>query len=175
MKRCLIVIDMLRDFLEEGGALFCGERSREIIAPVAKRLAEAREKGWPVIYTCDTHDPNDAEFEMYPPHAVGYTEGAEIIAEVAPKPGDHIVPKTRFSAFHDTDLDRVLDSLDVDEVEILGVCTSICVMFTAEDLRNRDYRTLVRRDCVADFDPQAHEFALKHMARTLGVSVVGEG
>lgn len=173
MKRCLIVIDMLRDFLQPEGALYCGDTSREIIPAVASRLREAREKGWPVIYTCDRHAEDDAEFEMYDPHAVAGTRGAEIIPEVAPRPGDRVLAKTRFSAFHETELDDAVKAVGPDEVEILGVCTSICVLFTAEDLRNRGYRVVVHEDSVADFDPEAHAFALKHMARTLGVKVIG--
>ena len=174
MRRCLIVIDMLRDFLEPGGALYCGDAAREIVPTVAARLREAREQGWPILHVCDTHAEDDAEFEMYAPHALAGSRGAEIIAEVTPQPGDRVIGKTRFSAFHETELDAAIAGIAPGEVEVLGVCTSICVLFTAEDLRNRGYRVVVHRDSVADFDPEAHAFALKHMMRTLGVAVIGE-
>ena len=49
-----------------------------------------------------------------------------------------------------------------------GVCTDICVLHTAADARNRDYAVEVPTDCVASFDPQAHQWALQHMERVLG-------
>ena len=151
MKGCLIVIDMLRDFIEEDGVLYCGPASRVVIPHVADRVKTYRDKGWPVIFACDAHDEKDREFEMFPPHAVRGSRGSEIIPEIDVAPGDHVVSKTRFSAFHETALADILRTEGVTEVEVAGVCTSICVMFTAEDLRNRDYPVTVRRDCVADF------------------------
>jgi nicotinamidase/pyrazinamidase len=52
------------------------------------------------------------------------------------------------------------------------VCTSICVMETAKGLFERDIPCLVYREGVADFDPEAHAFLLKPMARVLGTKVV---
>ena len=54
---------------------------------------------------------------------------------------------------------------------VCGVCTVICVMHTVADARNRDYAVEVPKDCVASFDPEAHEFALKHMEKILGAKV----
>ena len=171
MKGCLIVIDMLRDFMEEGGALYCGPAAREIIPRVSARVREYRGKGWPVIFTCDAHDPNDLEFGMFSPHAIRGTAGSEVIDDMEMKPQDHRVGKTRFSALYNTDLEGIIRREGVTELEVTGVCTSICVLFTVQGLRDRDYPVTVRRDCVADFDPEAHEFALRHMVKVLGVAV----
>jgi nicotinamidase-related amidase len=48
-------------------------------------------------------------------------------------------------------------------------------MHTVADLRNRHYSVEVSKDCVASFDPEAHEFALKHMDKVLGAKIVEEG
>jgi nicotinamidase/pyrazinamidase len=48
-------------------------------------------------------------------------------------------------------------------VEMVGVCTSICIMFTAVSLLDREIHCRVYRDGVADFDPRAHAFALEHL------------
>ena len=80
--------------------------------------------------------------------------------------------KTRYSAFSRTNLDEILQKERVERVEVVGVCTSICVMETVKELFDRDLPTLVYRDGVADFDPEAHAFALKHMQRVLGAKVV---
>jgi nicotinamidase-related amidase len=65
-----------------------------------------------------------------------------------------------------------LRELNVTELELAGVCTQICVLYTAADARMLNYDVTVRRECVASFDPEAHEFALKEMERTLGVKVI---
>ena len=88
------------------------------------------------------------------------------------KPGDLRVEKTRYSAFSNTNLDEVLKKEQVDRVEVVGVCTSICVMETVKELFDRDTPALVYRQGVADFDPEAHAFALKHIKRIFGAKVV---
>ena len=84
------------------------------------------------------------------------------------QPEDYRVDKTRYSAFAGTNLDKVLQREQVERVEVVGVCTSICVMETVKELFDRDIPALVYRDGVADFDPEAHAFALKHMAGSSG-------
>jgi nicotinamidase/pyrazinamidase len=81
------------------------------------------------------------------------------------------VNKTRYSALHNTILEDILMREAVSQVELVGVCTSICIMFTAISLLDREFPCRVYRDGVADFDPQAHAFALEHMQK-LGVEVV---
>jgi len=172
MKEVLLVIDMLADFMEEGGALFCGHEARATIPFVQDKIAEIRGRGGIVIYVTDAHDPDDREFELFPAHAVRGSEGGKVIAEIAPQSGDRVIPKTRLSSFYDTDLDSVLCEEHVERVHVVGVCTSICIMDAVGDLHNRHIETIVYKDGVADFDPEAHEFALKRMEKVYGAKVV---
>ena len=80
--------------------------------------------------------------------------------------------KTRYSAFTHTNLDAILKQEQVEEVHVVGVMTSICVMETVRELFDRDLPGLVYREGVADSDPEAHAFALKQMQRVLGARVV---
>ena len=80
--------------------------------------------------------------------------------------------KTRHSAFDDTDLDDLLQQEQVEEVHLVGVLTSICILSTVKDLFHRKLPGLVYRQGVADSDPEAHAFALKQMQRVLGAKVV---
>jgi len=93
-------------------------------------------------------------------------------SELTPAPGDHRVEKTRYSAFAHTNLDDILKQEQVEEVHVVGVLTSICVMETVKELFDRDLPGLVYRQGVADSDPEAHAFALKQMQRVLGAKVV---
>ena len=85
--------------------------------------------------------------------------------------------KRRFSGFFGTDLDRALAALAPDVVEVIGVCTDICVLHTVADLRNRDYRVVVPGDLVETYDAPGHDadevnrFALAHMRDVLGATI----
>ncbi len=160
---------MLVGFMEEGHPLFCGQEARSIIPCIVGLLKES--KGAEIIYMADNHDPDDREFEMFPPHCIRGSRESELIPELAPYTG-RVLPKTRFSAFHGTDLEAVLEELSPEKITVVGVCTDICVMHTVAGLRDRDYRVEVPRDCVASFDPEAHDFALRHMEKVLGAVIV---
>jgi nicotinamidase/pyrazinamidase len=171
-KKGFIVVDMLKDFMEERGALFCGNECRKIIPFIVEILEHMRNEGATIIFLGDCHDKNDKEFALFPPHCIINTKGAELIDELRFMPGEYFIAKKRYSGFYGTNLEEVLTSEKVDHVYLAGVCTSICVMETVADLRNRDYPTFIFRKGVADFDEQAHTFALQRMEKILGATVI---
>ena len=170
-KKALIIIDILNDFIDKKGALYCGETVEPIIPFIQNRLQAFRKPGDLVIYLQDSHDKNDKEFEKFPPHGIAGTWGNEIIQELAPMPEDKVVPKKRFSGFYGTELENILETAGIDKVEVVGVCTSICVMDTVGGLANRDYKIVVPVKGVADFDPEMHQFSLKRMEKIYGADV----
>ena len=171
-QNALIIVDMLNDFIDEKGALYCGAQAKAIIPFVRDRLATFRKNGDLVIFLQDSHDENDLEFTKFRKHCVADTWGSEIVHELAPVPGEKIVPKKRYSGFYGTDLEKILEDANIEEVEVIGVCTSICVMDTVGDLANRDYSVSVHVKGVADFDQQMHEFSLKRMKQLYGARVL---
>lgn len=173
MPNVVLVVDMLRGFLEEGHPLFCGEGARRIIPGVQRLLDRETRAGSHVFFIGDRHAPDDAEFEVFPPHCVEGTPETEVIPELAGFPGE-VVHKRRFSSFYDTQLDEKLRALAPEKVIVCGVCTDICVMHTVANARNRDYTVEVPVDCVASFDPDAHRWALRHMENVLGARLVRE-
>lgn len=175
-RKTLIVVDMLNDFCKEGGALFFPQ-SRGIIDAIKFQISQFRLKGWLIIWLCDNHAKNDLEFKRFPDHAVALTYGAKIISELDAlihinSGKDILIPKTRYSGFYGTTLDHVLRSHNPESVEVVGVCTSICVMDTVGGLANRDYKVVVPADCVADFDDGMHVMAMKRMEALYGAKVV---
>ena len=172
MKRALVVIDMLNDFVRPGAPLEV-PRARAILPALRARLVAARREGIPVIHVCDAHRPDDREFERmgWPPHAVAGTRGAEVVAELAPLPGEPRVLKQTYSGFFGTELETLLLSLEVDELVLTGCVTNICILYTAADAVMRGFRVRVHLDSVADLDPAEGEFALRQMERVLGVAV----
>jgi nicotinamidase/pyrazinamidase len=171
-QKALIIIDMLNDFIDKNGALYCGDTARSIIPFIQERLEAFRNNKDLVIYLTDSHDKDDKEFEKFPSHCIAGTRGSEIIPELAPMPGEKVIPKKRYSGFYGTDLENILESEGVDEVEVVGVCTSICVMDTVGGLANRDYKITVPVNGVADFDQEFHEFALKRMKQVYGAIIL---
>jgi nicotinamidase-related amidase len=172
MANVVLVLDMVRGFCVEGHPLYVGEPVRQIIEPIRRLLAEERARGSSIVFLCDNHAPDDAEFQMFPPHCIRGSEEAEVIPELQEFAGE-VIPKTRFSGFYGTNLDQRLRQLKPAKVIVVGDCTDICVMHTVADARNRDYPVEVPADCVATFDPEAHRFALQHMEKILGAKVVG--
>lgn len=171
-KKAMLIIDMLNDFVREGGALYIGDAGRKIIPVIAELAADARSKEWPVFYICDQHRPDDLEFKMFPPHCIIGSEGANICDELMPEGSDLIIPKRRYSGFYGTELDLALRERGIEEIILVGVCTNICVLYTAADACMRNYRVAVVKDGVATFDEAAHKFALNEMEKTLGVVLI---
>ena len=172
MANAVLVVDMLRGFLEEGYPLYCGARARRIIPGVQRLLERELAGGAAVFFLCDHHAPDDAEFKMFPPHCLEGTAEAEVIPELAKYKGE-VIPKRRYSAFFDTPLEEKLLKLKPEKLIVCGVCTDICVLHTVADARNRDYQVEVSVDCVASFDEKAHSSALRHMEKTLGAKLTG--
>lgn len=170
-RNALVVVDMLNDFVDEKGALYCGQTARDIIPFVKVRVDASRKSGDLVIYLQDSHAEDDKEFERFPKHSVIGTWGHRVIPELAPQQGDIVIQKRRYSGFFETELSNLLRKHNIQDVEVVGVCTNICVMDTVGGLANRDYNVTVPRAGVADFDPEFHEFALKRMDKIYGAKV----
>ena len=173
MSNVVLVIDMVRGFLEPGHNLYCGDASRQIIPNVRRLLERARDAGSEILFICDHHDPDDLEFQVFPVHCVKGTEEPLVIDELSEFVTEtNVVPKNRYSGFFNTDLAQRLDRRQPDRLIVCGVCTDICVLHTTSDARNRDYAVEVPADCVASFDRDAHQWALGHLVKILGAKVI---
>ncbi len=164
--KAVLVIDMLRGFLEEGYPLYCGRAARRIIPRVQALL-----EGGSIFFVCDRHGSDDPELASFPPHCIEGTAEAEIIPELSGYKGE-VIPKRGFSAFQDTDLADRLESAGITELVVCGVRSDICVLHTVADARARGYDVEVPLDCVASPDEEGHRFACRHMERVLGARVL---
>ena len=172
VKRALVVVDMIEDFVHEGGALYCGPSMARIVPVIQREITRARDATETVVYLTDNHLPDDAEFQVFPPHAIAGTKGAEIVPELAPGTDDIVIPKRRYSGFFGTDLDITLRERGVDTLRLVGDCTNICVLYTAADARNLGYAVEVVEAGVTSFDEEAHRDALRELEKTLGAKVL---
>ncbi len=170
MARAVLIVDMLRCFLEEGYPLYVGDRARRIIPNIKSRLERELSEGGEVFFLCDRHDPDDPEFKVFPPHCIAGTPDAEVIPELA-EYAREIIFKKRYSSFFDTQLADRLTELKPETLLVMGVLSDICVMHTVADARNYDYEVEVPVDCVASSNERAHRFALEHMEKVLGAKL----
>lgn len=196
MARTLLVIDMLNDFAKKGGALY-SSRIEALIPKVKALCQQFSNREDKIVFLCDAHDKDDKEFTKFPSHAIAGTEGAEIVAELkeyggAPDGMGFTVGKKRYSGFFHTQLDTSswLYFERADEVVVVGCCTDICVLYTVQELVNRDISVTVIRDCVDTYDiddetaakldipvhhaDELNEVFFTHMKNILGVNVVDE-
>ncbi len=164
--RALLVIDMLRDFIYKDCVLPVNG-AKKLIPPINYKIIEFREINEPIIFICDSHDEMDEEFDVWGKHAVEGTEGAEIIDELDRREYDIVVTKKRFSAFYNTDLERILKGLNVDTLVITGVVTDICILHTAADATMRGFKVIVPENCVATVDEEKQKWALRHIKEVL--------
>lgn len=157
----LLVVDMQNDFVRPDGAITVA--GAEATLPAAARLlALARAEGWHVVHAIREHraDATDVEpFRVAPFRraggwAVPGTWGAQIVSELAPAPGEHIVTKTRFSAFMHTHLDAVLRRLGVTRLVVCGTQWPNCIRASATDALSLDYDVIVVASATSAATPE---------------------
>lgn len=166
-RPAVIVADMLVDFVT--GAL-ANPPSQETVEPIARLLAAARERGWPVCYVNDAHLPGDREERLWGQHAMAGTAGAQVIAELAPAPGDVQFAKRWYSGFHETGLEMYLRQHGVDTVILTGQHAHICVQHTAGDAFIDGYGIVLATDGIAAFTPEDRAAGIAYMERMYGAS-----
>ena len=105
MVNVVLVIDMVKGFLEPGHNLYCGDESREIIPRVHDLLVREQAAGSEILFISDHHDPDDLEFQVFPVHCVKGTEEPNVIPELESfVTTGNVVPKNRYCGFFITDL-----------------------------------------------------------------------
>lgn len=172
MKKALIVIDMINDFLHEEGSLYIGPTGRDIINPIIDKISKNVKDG-PVFFVSDSHESDDPEFDRFPKHAVKGTWGSRIIKELGfiSVSCSSLINKTTFDVIKNTGLLPVLRYYSIDTVEIVGCCTSICVGVSAINLKLEGLDVEISKSCVADYNQEAHDFYLNHLEVIHGVKI----
>jgi nicotinamidase-related amidase len=181
MKKALIVIDYIYDFVAADGRLTCGEPGGALEKKIARHIREFSAAGDYIVNAADYHTEGDIyspEAALFPPHCLAGDKGRELYGEAfdaygeVPEEQKVTLDKTRYSAFAGTRLDILLRERRIGEVYLCGVCTDICVLHTAVDAYNLGYKLAVYGDAVAGFDTDAGAFALRHIGNVLGGKIV---
>lgn len=168
--KILVVVDMQNDFIT--GSLGTPE-AKAIVPNVIKKVKEAEINGYPIIYTQDTHFErylNTREGKKLPvEHCILGTEGWYIPIELYPTDISKAirVEKPTFGSITLANfINNNFDISTLDEIELVGLCTDICVVSNALLLKAHFYETCdisVDATCCAGVTPETHEAALKTM------------
>ena len=155
MKKAIVVVDMQKDFID--GAL--GTKEAQAMLPrMEAKLAAARAAGTALVFTMDTH----GEDYLPVPHCIRGTKGWEIAASLQPfvQAAAAVVEKPSFGS---TELPAVLAGYD--EIELVGLCTDICVISNALLLKAfyPEKRISVDASCCAGVTVESHKDALRAM------------
>ncbi len=162
-KKLLVVVDMQNDFVN--GVLGTKE-ARSIVGNVQERIRVAREQGEEIIFTRDTHTENylkTQEGKNLPvPHCVIGSHGWDL-AEGIEFAGAKVIDKPSFGSI---ELGSYAAKNGYDGIELIGVCTDICVLSNALILKAfcPETEISVRENCCAGVTPERHKTALEAMS-----------
>jgi nicotinamidase-related amidase len=153
---CLLLFDFLVGHANRDRA-----RYAPVIANAAALLARARAAGAMVVHARADHPPgtkalNISDSENRPPLITRGTPEAQIVAELAPRAGEQLVPKRRWSAFHGTGLDQALRARGVDTIVLCGGSTEIGVASTAYAARDLGYHLVIASDACTSPKAEVH-------------------
>lgn len=177
--KTLIVVDMQNDFIN--GSL--GTREAEsILNNVKNKISKYVENGDEIIFTQDTHSEDylsTSEGKHLPViHCQFGTKGWEIPKEIDRPECEHIIKETFGYADWEYRISEQADFQDrnFEEVEIIGLCTDICVVSNAILIKTffPEVKITVDASCCAGVTPETHKAALSTM-KMCQINVINEG
>ena len=160
--KILVVVDMQNDFID--GALGTPE-AVAIVPAVIEKIKEYEQNGDTVIYTKDTHFEDylkTAEGHKLPvEHCIKGTPGHDVPKEIL-RSHELIFEKLTFGS---VELVDYLDTLEFDSLELVGICTDICVVSNALLIKAHfpEKEISVDSSCCAGVTPETHTAALTTM------------
>lgn len=183
-KPALVLIDMQRDFVEEGGfGSSLGNdvlRLQAIIPELQSLLACARELGLPIIHTREAHQPDLSDL----PEAkrmrgscslrigddgpmgrllIEGEPGNDIVPALSPLQGELNIAKPGKGMFYNTPVQEWLQAQKVSQLLFTGVTTEVCVQTSIREANDRGYECLIVEDCTESYFPEFKQAAIEMM------------
>jgi nicotinamidase-related amidase len=176
-RSALLIIDMQNDFVLEAKPLRVAGAAA-VIPKIQSVLAEFRRKKLPVFHILRVHRADGSDVEIIrqdlfrkQPFAVAGTHGAAVIDELAPRPGEYILTKTRMSAFIGTELDLMLRTLNITTLVVCGIQTPNCIRTTVFDAIAYNYPVVLVGDATGAASGEVHLTNVRDM-QNIGVRIV---
>jgi ureidoacrylate peracid hydrolase len=183
----LIVVDVQNDFCHNQG-VFSKYKSatlnhvEQAVSNLSALIEKCREFDLPIIFVRTIHS-TWTDSPSWLKRMEGAGEKMRICRpdswgsnfyNVAPKEGDCIVTKHRYSAFIGTDLDLILKSQGIEYILVTGVATNVCVESTARDGYHCDYNVILIEDCCGAYDKAEHAATLNNISKFFGTVTTSE-
>jgi len=164
----LLFFDMLNVYYH-GASEETKKKMKPVVDNAVRLMNAARQNKMPIFYAMANHRKDgasrslivtDTDMRLRPwpngdcqPTVHGATEGSweqKVIDEIAPRPEDYIIPKFRWSTFHETYFDLALRSRDIDSIIISGGAVDVGVASTVYSARDHDYNVIIVRDACSN-------------------------
>lgn len=184
-KTVLLLFDMLNGHIKRNNDPKHQERYRPVIQNAVRLLDAARKHNLMVAYAYANHRADnrttaqtirDMTNQMTPikadhvekPVLAGGSWDSQVIDELAPRSEDYMIPKFRWSAFHQTYLDLALRVQKIDTIIISGGSTDVGVASTAYAARDLDYNLVFASDASTSHQMDSHEWCMKKIFPRMG-------
>jgi nicotinamidase-related amidase len=180
-KTGLLFFDMLNVYYH-GASEDTKKRMKPVVDNAVRLMNAARQTNMPVFYAMANHRKDgesrsmivtDTDMRLRPwpngdcnPTVHGATEGSweqKVIDEIAPQPQDYIIPKFRWSTFHQTYFDLALRSRGIHTIIVSGGAVDVGVASTVYAARDHDYNVIVVRDACSN----SHQDSMKAFMDTV--------
>lgn len=176
MKPALLVIDVQREFFHSGPL---AERRAQLSSKINALVDSARTRDIPIIWVRQEYAPDLSDAPLHnrrnnKPVTIKGTDGCKLLAELHRTDEDHEIIKKRFSAFFETNLEKLLKQLAVDTIIVAGVNTMTCVRVSAIDAYQRDYNVILALECVDAYDKEQHENSIKYLQYAVATGKTNE-
>ncbi|MCT2537900.1 cysteine hydrolase [Aquibacillus koreensis] len=160
----LLIVNLQNAFVHPEGSLskigLDTTRTSRVIDSIRQLKEAFQVQKRPIIYIQHTqsHQPNGVDFlsKTFPQlvmkdFCAENSWDAEIIKELKPDEDDYVVTKSRSSAFYQTELENLLQELDIDTLVVTGIGTNICVESTVRDAIHRDYQVFIPKESTVTY------------------------
>ncbi len=166
----LVVIDLQRGIVN----LPAGPHSSASVVQRASRLADAFRQVGAFVVLVHVGPSKDGKDRVQPladnagewsPPLPGWDE---IVPELGPREGDHVVRKRQWGAFYGTDLDLQLRRRGIKTIVLCGISTNFGVESTARDAYERGYEQVFVEDACTARSAESHAFAIQAILSRIG-------
>ncbi len=160
----IVVIDFVNDFVS--GKL----GDPKFVKAVHATRDLITKSGKFIVFVQDAHHPEDPELEIWGPHSMDGTYGAETVQEL--KGMAQVIKKRTYDAFFNTPLEAVLMENKAKKVLFCGVVTDICIIHSVSSSFFRGFKPIIAEECTDTYSPTSKKRALNYMAKNYGAKII---